>query len=89
MTEITNKEMFNMASVKATSDNVGVWDGQEELAAENINRIQDALYEAAPDDYNDDDLHQIMKRVWDDWGSEEALLTITDEQIKYYVGGIV
>ena len=85
MTEITNKEMFNLASVKATLDSVGEWDGEEQTAADNINRIQDALYEAAPDDYNDDDLHPLMKIVWDYWGSREDLLTITDEQINEFV----
>lgn len=89
MTEPTNKEMFNMNAVRATNDNVGEWDGQEQLAADNLNRIQDALYEAAPDEYNDDQLHELMKSAWDVWGSEEKLLTITDDQIESYVGWLV
>jgi hypothetical protein len=89
MTEITNKEMFNMNAVRATNDSVGEWDGQEELAADNFNRIQDALYEAAPDEYNDDKLHMLMKSAWDHWGSEAELLTITDKQINEYVRGVL
>ena len=85
MTEITNKSMFSMNAVRATNDSVGEWDGQEELAADNFNKIQDALYEAAPDEYNDDDLHELMKSAWDYWGSKEDLLIITDEQINEYV----
>jgi len=85
----TNKEMFNMNAVRATSDSVGDWDGQEELAATNCNRIQDAVYEAAPDEYNDDQLYELMKFVWDKWGSEEVLLTITDEQISEFVARYV
>ena len=81
----TTKELFNMASVRATSDSVGEWDGQEKLAAENINRIQDAAYEAAPDESDDDVLHELMKLIWDKWGSEEDLITITDEQISEFV----
>ncbi|MCK5611958.1 hypothetical protein KAR91_59360 [Candidatus Pacearchaeota archaeon] len=84
-TEITNKEMFNMNSVRATLDSVGEWDGQEQTAADNFNRLQDALYEAAPDEYNDDQLHQLMKSAWDHWGSDEDLLNITEEQIAEYV----
>lgn len=89
MTEPTNKEMFDMKSVRATSDSVGEWDGQEELAAENINRIQDAAYEAAPNEYDDDRLYGIMSTIWDVWGSKEDLLTITDEQISEFVGRYV
>jgi len=87
--EISNKEMFNMKSVRATNENVGEWDGQEELAADNFNRIQDALYDAAPDEYDDDKLSNLMKSAWDDWGSEETLLTVTDEQISEYVAKVV
>lgn len=85
MTEPTTKEMFNMNAVRATTDNVGEWDGQEQLAADNCNRIQDAMYDAAPDEYNDDQLHGLMKVIWDCWGSEEDLLTITDDQISKFV----
>lgn len=74
-----------MNSVKATSDSVGEWDGQEKLAANNFNRIQNALYSAAPDHYDDDQLYELMKHAWDVWGSDENLLTITDEQINEYV----
>ena len=81
----TNKEMFNMNAVRATPDSVGEWDGHEELAAENCNKIQDAMYEAAPDEYNDDQLHELMKLIWDQWGSREDLLTITDKQISEFV----
>ena len=85
MSEIPEKEMFNMNSVRATTDSVGEWDGQEQLAADNINRIQDALYEAAPDDYNDDKLSELMKSAWDYWSSEIELLSVTSEQIVEYV----
>jgi RNase P subunit RPR2 len=88
MTEPTNKEMFNMNAVRATNDSVGEWDGQEEIAAENFNQIQDALYDAAPDDYNDDQLHDLMKTAWDNWGSDERLLTLTEKQIDQYINEI-
>ena len=85
MSEPTNKEMFNMNAVQATTDSVGEWDGQEQLAADNCNRIQDAMYDAAPDEYGDDQLHELMKVIWDHWGSRGDLLTVTDEQISEFV----
>jgi hypothetical protein len=79
------KSMYNLNNVLATAESVGEWDGQEELAAENVNKIYYATYNAAPEEINDTTLHEIMHSVWDDWGSEEELLTITDEQIHEYV----
>lgn len=82
---MTNKEMFNMDAVRATTENVGEWDGHEQLAADNCNMIQDAMYDAAPDEYNDDQLHELVKVIWDYWGNREDLLTITDEQVSEFV----
>ncbi len=78
-----------MASVGATIDSVGEWDGEEQKAADNINRIQDALYEAALDETTEDQLQDIMKYIWDYWGSREDLITITDEQIREFVNRMV
>lgn len=59
------------------------------LAAENVNKIYQAIYAAAPEDIDDTTLYEIMHSVWDDWGSEEELLTITDEQIHEYVQRVI
>lgn len=84
MSEIINKELFNVKSVYATSENVGDWDGDEETASEQFNKIIDAIYEAAPDETYDTKLYEIVKYAWNDWGSEEKLLTLTDDEIKKY-----
>ncbi|MEF3075183.1 hypothetical protein V2P20_09110 [Methylobacter sp. Wu1] len=77
------------SSIKATSHSVGDWNGQEELAASNINRIYDAIYAAVDDDYDTDKLAQIIHDVWDDYGSDEKLLTITDNEIEGYVERVI
>jgi hypothetical protein len=69
----------------AASDTVGDWDGQEQLAADNYNRILKALYAAIPSDTPDTIQHEIFKKAWDDWGSDSGLLTITDYEITEYV----
>lgn len=74
-----------MNAVRATNDNIGEWDGQEELAVNNFNQILDALYAAAPDNYDDDQLYELMGTAWDVWGSDLGLLAITDSQIEEYV----
>lgn len=82
------KEMFNLNSVMATRDSVGEWEGREEEAANAVNMIYEALYEAAPDDIDETVLSEIMHNVWDSWGSEESLPDITDEDVRKYVARV-
>jgi hypothetical protein len=84
MFETKNKELFNLKSVLATSETVGNWGGQEGLAAEQFNKIIEAIYEVAPDNTYDSKLYEIIKYAWDDWGSKDELLAITEEEIKKY-----
>jgi hypothetical protein len=76
-------------NIKATAHSVGDWGGQEQLAADNINRIYDAIYGAVGDDYDSDRLAQIIHDVWDDYGSNEYLLDISDEEIAGYVRAVI
>lgn len=81
--------MTTFNQVKATSGSVGEWGGEEQTAADNVNRIYRAIFDAVGDDYDDDRLSQIIHDVWDDWGSDESLLTITDNEIAGYVEKVI
>lgn len=83
------KEFVNISDYYADEYSVGEWEGKEKLAASNTNRIYDAVYDAVKYDIDDDDLHDILHRIWDDWGSEESLLSVTDEQINQYVDSVL
>jgi hypothetical protein len=72
-------------NVKASTGSVGDWDGNEQLASDNVNRIYKAIFDSVDDNYDPDSLAQIIHDVWDDWGSDESLLEITDAQIENYV----
>ena len=82
------KEMFNLRSVLAARDSVGEWEGREEEAANAVNMIYEALYEAAPEDIEERVLADIMHNVWDLWGSEESLPDITEEDVRRYVARV-
>ena len=85
----TDKEMINCKSIEASVDTVGEWDGDEQTACDNINRIRCALYKASPDTITEADLAQLFGMAWDTWGSDENLLSITDDQIRDYVQRVV
>jgi len=78
------KALFNPNSVYATFETVGDWSGEEETAALQFNKIIDAIYEAAPDETSDTRLSEIAKYAWDNWGSNEKLLVLTNDEIKVY-----
>lgn len=69
----------------ATASDVGDWQGQENLAAANHNRILTAVLEAIPSDTDESTQYEIAHKIWDDWGSSESLLTVTDAEIAAYV----
>jgi len=62
-------------------DSVGDWDGQETLAATQIEKIYTAIDELGGDE-------EAKKRAWDDWGSDQKLLVLSDEDITEYVNEI-
>lgn len=81
--------MTTFNKVKATAGSVGEWDGQEQLAADNVNRIYKAIFNQVDEDYDQDHLAQAIHTVWDDWGSDASLLTITDDEIYAYVEKVI
>lgn len=72
---------------------VGNWGGQDQLAADNLNRIYKALHlRISPilivgkEKQWDPELYDnIMSHVRDTWMDKDRLLALTDEQIEEYV----
>ncbi len=85
---------MDLNQYKADADSVGNCNGQEEVVAENLNRIYAALelrlyplfVTGMEGHYNPDKYEEIMDNVKSDWsGRENELATLTDEQIQAYV----
>lgn len=79
------KDQINLSNYRADSTNVGDWGGNEELAARQLNRITGAIFESASTYIDGDFLAGALHGVWDDWGSDERLLELTDDEIGEYV----
>ena len=75
------------------ASNVGDWGGDEQLAADNLNRIYKALdlritplLIVGKEQQWDPELYdEIMSHVRDAWMNKDRLLKLTEEQIKNYV----
>ncbi len=68
----------------ATPESVGDWEGEEHLAAEQVNRIYMAIDSAIPGSIDPNLARNIFNRVWEDWGYDLRLLDITDSEIQEY-----
>ena len=77
--------MVSLSGYLVTRRSVGDWKGQEMLAAYNINRIYQAVYDAAPVDINERTLRKTLLDVRNDWLVDgSGLLSLTNEQIEAY-----
>ena len=84
---------MNLSKYLVAVNDVGDWGGQEQLAADNLNRIYHALdLRICPIIIVGDERQwdprlygEIMSHVWGDWMRRDTLLSITNEQIREYV----
>ena len=80
---------YQISDIKyATADSVGDWDGQEEFAASQFNRVLDTIASSL-DEFDDDRFDRAAKWAWDILGADEDLLTLTDEQIESVVKRVI
>lgn len=73
----------------ATPESVGDWDGEEELAATQVNRIYQAIDRNLPRSVDPRVARNIFNRVWDDWGYDLRLLDITEDDIQQYARSLL
>lgn len=85
--------MMSLSKYLSDAYSVGAWNGQEQRAADQLNRIYHKLDErifnvlVMGDEahYHPDIYDEIMSHVWDDWANNPKLLDLTGQQIEQYV----
>lgn len=79
------KNMVCLSGYLVTRRSVGDWKGQEMLAAYNLNRLYQAVYDAAPKGIDECTLRKTLLAVRTDWLIvDSGLLSMTNEQIEAY-----
>lgn len=68
-----------MSKYHADRTTVGEWSGQEQLAADQFNIIVDEILSQTDDD---DAISDAVHWAWDEVGSDEDLLTMTEAKLK-------
>ena len=85
----SNKKMINTKIIDSTIDSIGDWNGNEQIAYNNINKIRWAIYNNASNSITEEELFELFKIVWDHLGSDKRLLSITEPQINEYIKSIM
>lgn len=73
----------------ANEGTVGDWEGEEELAAAQVNRIYAALNAAIPPNADPIKTERMFSRVWTDWCSTLRLLDLGENDIKNYTRQLI
>ena len=82
------KELVTIHSYLADPEGVGDWEGEEELAADNLNRLYHAVYDAADDDMDPASLEAMLETIWPYWQHNPELTELDDEMIEGFVDSL-
>lgn len=64
---------------------VGDWEGDEELVADRMNNIYHAVWETIPADLNVEQINFLMQDIWDQLRGSDALLLADEEELTDWV----
>lgn len=67
------------------ANEVGEWEGEEELAADNINRIYHKVYEMVDPTIDPELFRAMLEAIWPYWQFQPGLLELDEELIAHFV----
>ncbi len=79
------KEFVSIYTYLVEPHEVGEWEGEEALAAENLNRLYHAVYDAADSEIEPALLEEMLSAVWPHWQFNPQLLELDDDLIDAFV----
>ncbi|SDJ70857.1 hypothetical protein SAMN04488540_11227 [Ferrimonas sediminum] len=79
------KELVTIHSYLVDAEGIGDWEGEEEIAADNLNRLYHAVYDAADDDMEPASLESMLDAIWPYWQHNPELVELDDDMIAGFV----
>ncbi len=79
------KELVAIHTYLMEPAEVGEWEGEEALAAENINTLFHAVYDRADEDIDTDLLASMLEAIWPHWQFNPQLLELDDDMLDAFV----
>ncbi|WP_163930742.1 hypothetical protein [Paraferrimonas sp. SM1919] len=83
------KELVYIQDFLVSADEVGDWEGDEQLVADNLNRIYHCIYSLADEDIAIEKLEQTLLAVWGFWQYNSDLVSLEDEEIEVFAAWLL
>jgi len=68
---------------------VGEWEGEEEIATDNINRVYHRLFETVNDDTDLGLFREMLEAIWPYWQHQPGLVDLDDELIEHFIAFLI
>lgn len=75
------KELLSVHDYLLNSDEVGDWDGDEELVADRLNAIFHAVWDELPDDISTAEIELLFPQLWDQLRGNTVLIEAEEEEL--------
>ena len=87
----TNKTPINKPETESNFnyDDIGDWDGEEELAISQLNWVMLTLELTLSNRVDKSTLSTLKSQVWKDWSKDTRILDAKEEDVIDYVSGLI
>ncbi|NRA71045.1 MAG: hypothetical protein HRU24_08475 [Gammaproteobacteria bacterium] len=77
-----NEFLFDVAEI-------GQWEGEEELATENINLVFHRLFETVDQETDIELFREMLEAIWPYWQYQPGLVELDDELINHFIAFLI
>lgn len=75
------KDLLSVQDYLLQVDEVGDWDGEEELVADKLNTIVHVVWDALPDSLTTKQISQLMPQLWEQLRGDTVLLDADEDEL--------
>jgi hypothetical protein len=79
------KDLVNIQDFLVDASEVGDWEGDEELIADNLNELLHYCWDLIPQDMDADKIEQALNGIWDNLRGDTVLLDVEMDQLQDWV----
>ncbi|NQZ11505.1 MAG: hypothetical protein HRT35_30505 [Algicola sp.] len=79
------KDLVNIQDFLVTPDELGDWEGDEEIVADKMNELLHYCWSLIPDDTDILLIEQILSSIWDNFRGDTVILDVDIDQLQDWV----
>ena len=79
------KDLVNIQDFLVTPDELGDWEGDEEIVADKMNELLYYCWSLIPDDTDILLIEQILSSIWDNFRGDTVILDVDIDQLQDWV----